>query len=226
MPQIIDVFEERDISEVGDVRSVGAVYWSFPAEARRELCEEISVAAASSYTVERQREQIAKLVSWCRFEVRDEVALQFDPWLGLADDERVRLTRFLNGDFDAVVIVAHDALNRWRPNKTLETMLRSVKTLRVYPPSDLVDHFIWNRHWKKQSAARAAVRRTRNAYRPIFDGKQTAAYRAYLAKRIERWPDWESLTRQEKAERLTSVGVKTISGLRFTVERIRDLEDG
>jgi len=74
-----------DIAEVGDVRTVGAVYWSFPAEERQGLCSDIAVAAASSYTVERQREQIAKLANWCRFEVRCEVALQFDPWLGLSD---------------------------------------------------------------------------------------------------------------------------------------------
>ncbi|KJV37679.1 hypothetical protein [Brevundimonas sp. KM4] len=225
MPQIVEVFEEMDIAEVSDVRTVGAVYWSFPAAQRQGLCDDINLAAASSYTVERQREQIAKLATWCCFEVRCEVAVQFDPWLGLSDDERGRLARFLQGDFDAAVIVAHDALNRWRPNKGLETLLRSTRTLRVYPPSDLVDHFIWNRHWKQQSTARAAARRARTRYRPILDGKQTAAYRAYVQKRIERWPDWESLTRQQRAERLTSVGVRTITGLRFNVERLRDFEE-
>lgn len=225
LPQIIDVFEEMDIAEVGGVQTVGAVYWSFPSDNRKGFEADINAAAASSYTVESQREQVAKFAAWSGFEVINEVALQFDPTLGLDDKQRGRLTEFLAQEHDASVIVAHDALNRWRPNKTLEMMLRGVRTFRVYPPSELVDHFIWNRHWKRQSAARAAVRRTRHPYRPIFDGKQTAAYRAYLAKRIERWPDWESLTRQEKAERLTSIGIRTISGLRFTVERIRDFED-
>lgn len=224
LPQIIDVFEEMDIAEVGDVHTLGAIYWSFPADGRQGFEADISAAAASSYTVESQRGQVAKFAAWSGLEVVNEVALQFDLSLGLDDQQRGRLTEFLALKHDASVIVAHDALNRWRPNKTLEMILRGVTTFRVYPPSELIDHFIWNRHWKRQSAARAAARRTRNPYRPIFDGKQTAAYRAYLAKRIERWPDWESLTRQEKAERLTSVGLRTISGLRFTVERIRDFE--
>lgn len=226
VPHVHDVFEENDIGDIGGVRRIGAIYWSFPADGRPGLSDDIRVASALSYTVARQREQVAKLAAWTGFEVAAEVAVQFDLSLGLEANERARLAQFLEQDFDAAVIVGHDAFTGWRPNKILEALLRSVKTLRVYPPSDLNEHFIWNRHWKKQSAARAAARRSRTRYQPSFDAKRTAAYRAYMAKRIERWPDWNELTLQQKAERLSGSEVKTISGLRFNVERVRDFEQG
>lgn len=92
MPQIIDVFEENDIAEVGDVHTLGAVYWSFPADNRQGFETDISAAVASSYTVESQREQVAKFAAWSGFEVINEVALQFDLSLGLDDQQRGRLS--------------------------------------------------------------------------------------------------------------------------------------
>lgn len=227
LTQHYDLYEETDAIEVAGVYSVGAIYWTFPAEGGRGngFAESVTDAEAISYTIARQREQVAKLVSWTGYEITGEIALQFDHYLGLDARDRMRLDQFSKEPFDALVIVNHYSLDRWRPNQVLNRMLDGSTVLRIMPPSDMNDHFIWNRHWKKQRQARAKARRDKTRYHPIFKAEVVVDYHAYMTRRISTRPDWSSLSLQQKMDWLRGNGLMTISGLKFDVEHVRDFEE-
>lgn len=219
-----------DIAEVGDVGRIGAIYWTFPPPDGRTLGAEFYEAVTQSFSIERQREQVHKQAAWAGFDIGTEIAIQFDHDLGLLELERQRLKDFLTvaetGAVDAVMIVAHEAVDRWRPNKVLKNALSKVTVLRCLPGTHLRAHFNTHKLWDRQTAARVAARRNKQRYQPSFTTAETADFYDYMAMRLERWPDWDEVSLQTKADRLAGSGMKTISGLRFTVERARDFEEG
>lgn len=233
MAKRFDLYEESDLIEVAHLRRIAAIYWTLPVNGARAnaFSNDVSAAAAISFTVFKQREQVERFVAWSQFEIAGEVALEFDNYKGLQPKERERLDRFIADArlwADAVIFVNHHALAQWRPNHVLDSILKlnGLTVLAIMPPSELVDHFRWNRHWKKHAAARSAARRAKSPYQPMFTRQQSEDYHSYMGQRIAQWSDWQALTPQQKMERLRGDHLKTISGLRFEIEHVKNLEAG
>lgn len=233
MAETADIFDENDIADWRQefLTAIYPVYWTFPAPDRGDLPLDQWEAFVASHTVARQRMETKRIAAAIQTEIGDELAIQFDYKLNLSKETRASLIAFVEranlNDSGAVAMVYFPILDGWRRNKVFEQLLgRANRLLRLNPPSELTQHFLINRHWDRQAKARAAARRAREPYQARFTATQIANYYDYMASRIEGFAGWSGMTVERKVQLLVSQNLKTISGLKFDVERVRDFEEG
>lgn len=233
MAEADDIFDENDIADWRQefLTAIYPVYWTFPAPDRDDLPLDQWAAFEASHTVARQRVEAKRIAAAIQTEIGDELAIQFDYNLDLSNETRASLIAFVEranlNESGAVAMVYFPILDGWRRNKVFEQMLgRANRLLRLNPPSELTQHFLINRHWDRQAKARAAARRAREPYQARFTVTQISNYYDYMTNRIAEFKVWSDMTLEQKAKLLVSYNLKTISGLKFNVERMRDFEEG
>lgn len=227
----------RTASDIDDVAqelladSFIGVYWTFPAVGREELAEGIGSAILASYTIKRQREAILEVAHQLKLKCLGECALQFTPkfdWNPSVRDS-FEQTIALADQMTAVISVEFQAGGRWRPNRTLDYHLNSRNwwQVRISPYADVIEHFSLNRHWDQQRARQRRQRRDpeRKAVKVQVSRQRLEQFHRYMRLRIcdiEGWPDWSL---KEKATALNARGLRTVTGLRWNAELVRDLEE-
>ena len=226
----------RAASDIEDVAqelfadSFIGVYWTFPAVGRKELADGIGRAVLASYTIRRQREAILEVADQLGLKCRAECALQFQPQFGW--DERIQRSfheaMAMADPMTAVISVEFQDGGRWRPNNVLNQRLNSEPfwQVRILPFADAIEHFSLNRYWDQQ---RSSQRRRRRGPETGSDKVQAPRQRLeqfhrYMRMRIIDIDEWDEWSLKKKADALHARGLWTITGLRWTSELVRDLE--
>lgn len=226
----------RTASDIDDVAqelladSFIGVYWTFPAVGREELAEGIGNAVLASYTIKRQREAILEVADQLGLKCLAECALQFQPQFGL--DAKMRDTFYetiaLADAMTAVMSVEFQDGGRWRPNPTLDHRLNAGACwqVRISPYADVIEHFSLNRHWDQQRARQRRQRRDteRKVSKVHVSRQRLDQFHRYMRLRIVDIEDWRDWSLKEKANALNARGLRTVTGLLWNVELVRDLE--
>ncbi|MBL0947576.1 hypothetical protein [Brevundimonas sp.] len=227
------------ISSASDIEAVGpdviaddfiGIYWTLPAPGRLALPTPIDEAATASFTIKRQRHLVSAVATRIGLKPLAECALQFSTSLEWTEElDEVLADALARSDEDTVLISVDFQAFGWRTHHALRHRLRGagLQDIRVSAGMDLdvADHFALNRHWDERHRQLRKERRT-GLKSPRFqpDRQRLDQFHEYMRRRIENIDEWQDWSLAKKAEALNARALWTVSGLRWNVELVRDLE--